>query len=281
MEPRFLSSRSHALGFAPAEEKGTSLMDRVRNALSPPHIAGTASMLISEYTIAKTLAGAWKERDWLRIASSIGGMSTTATFALSSREGTYPEGETFPQRFAETIKHMDRYAIHASYIYGLIPTLLNYASHFYHGTTGPMEQRARLASGIIGLTSYALAWKSLFGNPDGVGRTAKKANLEKQDTLFKFMLHDPEGLVSRLLPIAIRVTAFVEGQMKVNRGIASGHDFRTSAVVDMCNQLFFIGYTYQQLWKAHKQKHFPQQTRNWVEKILDEQEKKPQSSQNR
>lgn len=281
MDARFLSSRSQALGFAAGEEMPAGFADRVRNAFSSQHIVGTAGLLVSEYEIARTLSGARKEKDWLRVAASIGGMAATGGFLLSSRNGAHPEAERMWQRVGTAMRHPDRHAVHASMAYGLFPTLLAQLNNIHRGVTGPDTERPRIATGLLTLFLYGLTWKSMFGDAEGIGNTAREENLGKQDNLLAFMLHDPEGLASRLLPLAINASKLLEGQLKINRGNAAGNDFRISGLVGLVNRIVTIGYTYQQLWKAHQQKHLAGPSQEWAEKTLDAKRKNPQAGQER
>jgi hypothetical protein len=110
----------------------------------------------------------------------------------------------------------------------------------------------------------------MFGKKDGVGRTSNLDHGDKKDNFLKFMLHDVEGLSARLLPLAIRLVGLTEGIMKTKSGRPSGKNFTMGSAVDLGSYLIHVGYTYQQLWKAHKEANSAGHSSTWAQEVLDE-----------
>lgn len=253
--------------YVPQREK-MNFSARIRNALAPEHLMGTASMLVHLLTISQGINGARKEKDWVRTATGTVGIGGPGSLLLSSRSGAFPEADRFVDRVKKAALHPDLYSHHASMTYSILPTLVGQINNLYKGLTGPEDEKARIATAVLTLTSHAIMWQSMFGHKRGVGRTGKLTG--KKDTFMQFVLHDTEGLVARLLPLATRFSGLVEGKMKMDSGRSSGKDFFMSSAIEIASYVIYIGYTYQQLWKAHKEEHKnPERNNGWAQEIIE------------
>lgn len=252
---------------APSQEK-MDLSARIRNALSSEHLMGTASMLVHLITISQGINGARKEEDWIRAGAGVVGIISPASLLLSSRNGHFPEADRFVDRVKKAAFHPDLYSHHASLAYGVVPTMIAQFNNLHKGITGPKDEKARIFTAVLTLTSQVIIWQSMFGHKDGIGRTGKLTG--KKDTFLQFVLHDTEGLVARLLPLATRISSLFEGKMKMDSGRKSGKDFFMSSAIEIASYIVHIGYTYRQLWNAHKEEHKDsKRAAGWTQEIIE------------
>lgn len=248
-----------------------AVSDIARNFFAPQHVIGTMGMMLYMFSLSQRAIGGWKEQDWMRTASSAAMLPSPFTTLVSSRSGAFPEAGTFMERVKKAALHPDTYTMHASFIYGAAPALASSLNDIHKGVAGDAVETVRIAGGAMGLISQAMVWHSMFGKKDGVGRTSKLDHTEKKENFLKFMLHDVEGLSARLLPLGIRLVGLTEGIMKTKSGRSSGKNFTLGSSVDLASYLIHVGYTYQQLWKAHKEGASAQrEPATWTQEILDE-----------
>lgn len=266
----FSTSAAKAQAIVPRipQQETMGLSGRVRNALASEHLMGTASILVHLFTIGQGINGAYKEKDWIRVGTGITGISSPAALLLSSRSGSFPEAKHFLERVKKAALHPDIYSHHASMTYGIVPTVVAQLNNLHKGITGPKDEKARIVTAVLTLTSQAIMWQSMFGHKDSVGRTGKLTG--KKDSFLQFVLHDTEGLIARLLPLATRISGLVEGKMKIDNGRPSGKDFFLSSAIEIASYVVHIGYTYQQLWKAHQAEHKDSgQPMRWTQEIIE------------
>jgi hypothetical protein len=264
---RSSQSRLHAV-YLPSPD-GFSLEERIATLVSKEHLAGTLSMGLKEYTTLKVVRAAYDEQDWIRLSCGSIGMVAMAATLLSKRSGAYPDGDTLAKRIRKAALHPDTYSMHASVVYNSAPTLVAQINHICRGLQHPREEFPRVMTGVIGLTMQALLWKSMFGNQHAIGVNGDTApeHKKKHKHIVSYALSDPAGLTSRLLPLALRATQLLEGQVKIKHNRASGIQIKSSAVLDILNELVMIGYTYQQMWKAEKNPGGKE--KQWVQQIMD------------
>lgn len=269
----FSVSRSQAQSLANNLAKN-AVSDIARSFIAPQHLIGTVGMLMYMFSLSQRAIGGWKEKDWVRTASSAAMLPSPFTTLVSSRSGAFPEAETFMERVKKAAMHPDTYSMHASLVYGAAPVLASSLNDIQKGMTGGSVEAIRVLGGSLGLISQTMVWHSMFGKKDGVGRTSKLNEADespnKSENFLQFMLHDIEGLTARLLPLTTRLIGLTEGILKTRDGRSSGKNFTLGSGVDLACYLIHVGYTYQQLWKAHKEANGTEQSATWTQEILDE-----------
>lgn len=266
----FRTSASQAQAIVPRTppQDAMGLSERIRNALSREHLMGTASILVHLFTTMQGMNAAREDKDWIRVGTGGVGILSPTALLLSSRSGSFPEAGRFVDRVAKAALHPDIYSHHAAMTYGVLPTVVSQLNNLYKGISGPKDEKARIVTAVLTLTSQAITWQSMFGHKQGVGRTGTLT--PKKDTFLQFVLHDTEGLIGRLLPLATRISGLIEGKMKINSGRPSGKNFFMSSAIEIASFVVHIGYTYQQLWKAHQeeQKNSNHDT-GWTQEIIE------------
>lgn len=245
-----------------------SISARVHNALSREHFIGTVSILVHMFSTLQGIKAAHEDKDWVRVGTGSTGILGPTSLLLSSRSGSFPEADSFIGRVKKAALHPDLYSHHATMTYGILPTLVGQINNLHKGVTGPKDEKARIFTAVLTLTSQAVMWQSMFGHKEGVGRTGKLTG--EKGTFMQFVLHDTEGLVARLLPLATRISGMVEGKMKMDSGRSSGIHFFISSAIEVASYVMHIGYTYQQLWKAHKKQNKNSKLNTgWAQEIIE------------
>lgn len=265
----FRASRSQTQSLAHDLAKN-ALSDISQKFIGRQHIVGTVGMMLYMFSLSQRAIGGWKEQDWVRTGVSTAALASPFTTLVSSRSGTYPEAGTFMERIKKSALHPDTYTMHASLVYGAVPAAVASLNDIHKGITGANDEAIRIVGGSLGLISQMMVWQSMFGQKNGVGRTGKLKNIGESENFLKFMLHDVEGLSARILPLATRIVGLTEGIVKTQNGRPSGKNFTLGSAVDLACYLIHVGYTYQQLWKAHRQASATEQSTTWTQEILDE-----------